>query len=202
MEATSKGTTIKAINNAALQPNGALAKVTVATAPANGTVAVTADKLVYTPKANFNGKDSFTYVAEDTAGVKIAPTTVNVTVNAVNDAPTVTGGSVSANEGETVVLTATGADVDGDALTYTWTQKSGPTISLNVAGNKATLVAPAVSSATTATFEVVAKDASASSAPAVVTLNIADIPEKDGGAGGLLGLLLLPVALLRRKFKM
>lgn len=202
VEATSNGTTIKAINKAALQPNGALAKVTVATAPANGTVAVTADKLVYTPKANFNGKDSFTYVAEDTAGVKIAPTTVNVTVNAVNDAPTVTGGSVSANEGETVVLTATGADVDGDALTYTWTQKSGPTISLNVAGNKATLVAPAVSSATTATFEVVAKDASASSAPAVVTLNIADIPEKDGGAGGLLGLLLLPVALLRRKFKM
>ncbi|MDQ4025151.1 MAG: Ig-like domain-containing protein, partial [Actinomycetota bacterium] len=53
---------------------------------ANGTVALVAGRLRYTPAANFNGSDSFTYTANDgTADSNVA--TVTITVTEVNDLP-------------------------------------------------------------------------------------------------------------------
>lgn len=206
VDVTSDGKSTKAINKAAVGASGALSKVTIVTQPANGAAEVVEGKVVYTPKANFNGKDTFTYSAEDSKGLKLVPTAVDVTVAAVNDAPTVTGATITANESSTATLTATGADVDGDALTYSWTQTSGP--AMTVSGNTAMLsvTTPAVSAATVATFSVVASDGKLSSAAATVTLNIADVPapvvvpekKSSGGGAGLLSLLLLPLLWLRR----
>ena len=55
--------------------------------PTNGTAVVNADNTItYTPTADFNGEDSFTYTANDgTVDSNVA--TVTITVNAVNDAP-------------------------------------------------------------------------------------------------------------------
>jgi hypothetical protein len=54
------------------------------TAPANGTVVLSADgSLVYTPNAGYAGSDSFTYVVSDGNGVNSAPATVSVTVGPV-----------------------------------------------------------------------------------------------------------------------
>ncbi|WP_345321094.1 Ig-like domain-containing protein, partial [Novipirellula rosea] len=56
------------------------------TGPANGTAIVDADgTFTYTPDADFNGTDSFTYDATDVNG-DIETQTVTVTVNAVDDA--------------------------------------------------------------------------------------------------------------------
>jgi len=59
------------------------------TDPANGTLILNDDgSFTYNPAANFNGTDSFTYKANDgTADSNIA--TVSITVNAVNDPPTI-----------------------------------------------------------------------------------------------------------------
>ena len=46
----------------------------------------------YTPAADYNGGDSFTYKARDSHGVDSATVTASITVNAVNDPPTGTGG--------------------------------------------------------------------------------------------------------------
>ena len=55
----------------------------------HGTASVVSGQLHYSPAANYNGSDSFTYKAND--GLLDSNTaTVNVTVNAVNDAPVVT----------------------------------------------------------------------------------------------------------------
>ena len=55
--------------------------------PSHGTVTVAEDgSFVYTPKANFHGEDSFTYVASD-GQVDTEVASVTIMVEAVNDAP-------------------------------------------------------------------------------------------------------------------
>jgi endonuclease G, mitochondrial len=100
-----------------------------ATGNTNGTVALNAGVVTYTPAANFNGPASFTYTVCDngvTAGLtspQCATGTVNVTVASVNDAPSV---SISAPsgiaEGGSVTATATVSDIDAnESFTYVWT---------------------------------------------------------------------------------
>ena len=57
--------------------------------PAHGTLTLNADgSFTYIPAANYNGSDSFTYKAND-GTVDSGVATVNLTIAAVNDAPTV-----------------------------------------------------------------------------------------------------------------
>ncbi len=63
------------------------AALVLGSGPSNGTLALNADgSFTYTPNADFNGTDSFTYRAND--GIVFSnQATVTITVNAVNDAP-------------------------------------------------------------------------------------------------------------------
>ncbi len=54
----------------------------VVSLPANGTLTGTAPNLTYTPRANFNGTDSFTFKVND--GLLDSPT-VTVTINVAPD---------------------------------------------------------------------------------------------------------------------
>jgi VCBS repeat-containing protein len=64
-----------------------LSAVNFGAGPANGTLGVNAEGvLTYTPSANFNGSDSFTYQASDGTALSEA-VTVNLTINSVNDLP-------------------------------------------------------------------------------------------------------------------
>ena len=59
----------------------------VVTSPTHGALSGTAPNLTYTPAADYNGPDSFTFKANDgTVDSNIA--TISITVDAVNDAPT------------------------------------------------------------------------------------------------------------------
>ena len=61
------------------------------TGPAHGTLTLNADgSFTYTPAADYNGPDSFTYKANDGAWTPRVPT-VTLTVTAVNDAPVAQG---------------------------------------------------------------------------------------------------------------
>lgn len=61
--------------------------------PANGSVTLqTNGSFSYTPDADFNGTDSFTYQASDGRGNVSGTATVTITVNPVNDAPGFTVG--------------------------------------------------------------------------------------------------------------
>ena len=61
----------------------------IVTAPAHGTLSGQVPNLVYTPAANYNGSDSFTFLVND-GQVNSATATVSITVNPVNDAPQLT----------------------------------------------------------------------------------------------------------------
>lgn len=91
----------------------------VVSAPAKGTVQIVnaaTGAFLYTPAANANGADAFTYRVHD-GTVSSAPATVTIAIAPVNDAPVASNGSATTSGG-----VATGAvkasDVDGPALSY------------------------------------------------------------------------------------
>jgi large repetitive protein len=92
----------------------------------HGSLTLNADgSFSYEPNANFNGEDSFTYQASDgEADSNVA--TVTITVNAVNDAPTVDAGdNVSGAEGAAIALDGDVDDVENDDVTVEWTYAAG-----------------------------------------------------------------------------
>ena len=92
--------------------------VTGVTQGANGTVTNNNDGTVtYTPDADFNGSDSYTYTV--TSGGVTETATVDVTVNPVNDAPTGVDDSIPVTEDTPVTQNVLGNDTDpeGDPLT-------------------------------------------------------------------------------------
>ncbi|NOG48618.1 MAG: tandem-95 repeat protein [Chloroflexi bacterium] len=74
--------------------------------PTNGTLTLNSDgSFIYTPSANFNGSDSFTYKANDgTADSNVA--TVTITVNPVNDAPVAVNDAYTTDEDTTLNVAA------------------------------------------------------------------------------------------------
>jgi len=109
--------TAKAITLAGSDTDGDPLSYSVDTQPAHGTLSGTAPNLTFTPAANYNGPDSFTFKTNDgMADSNVA--TVNITVNAVNHPPVATNGSASTIEGIAVAITLSASDVDSDPLTY------------------------------------------------------------------------------------
>ncbi len=92
--------------------------------PYHGSVTINADgSYTYTPTTNYNGFDSFTFKADDGA-IESESATVSITINSINDVPTLESAIPDQSEtvGEAFSYTF-GADVfadaDGDNLTYT-----------------------------------------------------------------------------------
>ena len=74
-------------------------------APQHGTLSGTGANLTYTPEADYNGPDSFTFKASDgTADSDQA--TVSIAVNAVNDAPVANDDTMSTNQDTPLVIAA------------------------------------------------------------------------------------------------
>jgi autotransporter-associated beta strand protein len=90
----------------------------IVTPPANGTLSGSAPNLTYTPAANSNGADSFTFIANDGTGAS-PPATISITVTPVNDTPVAASQDVTTAEDATLPVTLTGTDVENSALTYT-----------------------------------------------------------------------------------
>jgi hypothetical protein len=90
----------------------------IASSASQGTASVVNSRLRYAPNANANGLDSFTYQAADGAAESNAAA-VNITVNAVNDAPVARDVSASTPEDTPKAVSLNASDVDGDSLTFT-----------------------------------------------------------------------------------
>jgi hypothetical protein len=76
------------------------------------------EQIVYTPNADYNGTDTFSYTI--TQGGKTSSADVTVTIEAVNDAPSIdTASTIQAAENQTAVATISVSDVDEDDLTLT-----------------------------------------------------------------------------------
>ena len=104
-----------------VDPDGDPLEVDSFTQPDNGTVTQNPDgTLTYTPDPNYNGPDSFEVTVTDPSG-ETSTSTVNVTVDPVNDAPDAVNDVAETDEETpvTIDVLANDTDVDGDDLTIT-----------------------------------------------------------------------------------
>src|SRR3989449_7129111 len=80
----------------------------VVTGPGHGALTLNANgSFTYTPAANFNGSDSFTYKANDGL-LDSNAATVALTINPVNDAPVAANDSFATDEDTALTVTAPG----------------------------------------------------------------------------------------------
>ena len=85
--------------------------------PKNGTASISGSNLTYTPKTDYNGKDTFLFLAKDAAAISNTAS-VSIDVIAVNDTPIANSQSITTSEDTTSPITLTASDIDGDKLNY------------------------------------------------------------------------------------
>lgn len=105
-------------------------EVTYLDEPEHGTLSGEGLDLVYTPDDDFFGTDSFVYTVSD--GIdESGASSVDITVEAVNDAPVSESQELEANAGGTLAIVLTGEDVDNDAEDLEFTIIGSPTGTLS-----------------------------------------------------------------------
>jgi large repetitive protein len=122
-------------------PDGNQLSAVLGSGPSHGTIALNGNgSFTYTPAPNFTGTDSFTYRASDRI-LTSSLTTVTITVNAVNDAPTAAEDAYSTAEDTNLTVDAPGvldddSDPDHDPLIAVLvSQPSHGTLTLNADGS-------------------------------------------------------------------
>jgi VCBS repeat-containing protein len=148
----------------------------VVSVPDHGALVLNADgSFTYTPDANFNGTDSFTYRASDgNGGSDVA--TVTLTVASVNDTPVAVDDAYDTNEDTLLVVPAPGVlgndtDVDGDDLDAAVV--NAPTHGQLVLNpNGSFTYTPDANYNGSDSFTYTAYDGMANSAPATVSLTV------------------------------
>jgi VCBS repeat-containing protein len=146
--------------------------------PTNGSLTLNSDgSCSYVPAANYNGSDSFTYMANDgQAHSGIA--TVSITITGVNDAPVAADDSASTPEDIAVTITplVSDSDLDGDSLTITTATATNGTVVIMGGTNLLFTPAPDFNGTATVTYSI--SDSNGGSASATVTVTVTPIQQE------------------------
>lgn len=148
-----------------------------------GTVTISGDgkSLVYTPAANFEGLDTFTYTVSRGVGGETATGTINVAVQPVNDPPNAVDDTKTVNERSTDnSIDVLGNDLKAPDLNDTLTVSAvtqgnhGGTVTIGPGGSTVRYT-PAANFVGTETFTYTVKDSGNLTDTATVTVTVADI---------------------------
>ncbi len=94
--------------------------VELVAAPSHGSAVLGANRsFTYTPQANFNGSDSFTYRVYDSGG-KTTQATVNISIASVNDGPAANFSGTVSKAGQATFNASASSDSDGQIVSYRW----------------------------------------------------------------------------------
>jgi VCBS repeat-containing protein len=176
-------------------PDNTTLTASVVTGPSHGTLTLHADgSFAYTPDANFNSSDSFTYRAND-GTLTSNPATVAITVSAVNDAPTAAADAYSTAEDTALTVAAPGVlgndtDPDGDTLSAVLaSEPSHGTLTLHA--DDSFIYTPAADYHGSDAFTYRTSDGNLTSNLATVTITVTavnDPPTVTVAAGGTCGI--------------
>lgn len=164
--------TAQSLTLTATDADGGALNYTVLTAPAHGTLVGTAPTLIYTPAANYNGSDSFTFKAND-GQLDSNVALITISVAPVNDPPIANNGTVLLQEDGSAAIQLSASDVDGDPLTYVIV--SYPTHGLLAGAPPSLSYAPAANYFGQDTLTYYATDGTAQSNTAAISIVIAPV---------------------------
>ncbi|MEM7314389.1 MAG: tandem-95 repeat protein, partial [Planctomycetota bacterium] len=160
--------------------NSTLNIVELSTPTGGGTVSISSDSqsVLYTPAANFNGAEIFTYTVENQAGIQ-GEATVTVQITAVNDPPVAIGDSFNVSENSSLnifdVLANDNSGVDSNQETLTvsavGTGSAGGTILIGSSGSNISYT-PRPDFRGTETFTYTISDGNGGTATATVNANV------------------------------
>lgn len=168
---------------------------TLDSSPMHGSVTVDpTGSWTFTPDADFNGDDSFTYTVDDGRSIS-APVTVTVTVHPVNDDPMAQDGIHTATEdGRPVSGSFNFGDVDlddptPDHVTVSVTQPAGGAVSLQSNGTGYTYTPePDFNGVDTFTYTVT--DTAGAQSTASITVTVTPVNDRPIATPGLAGTIL------------
>lgn len=192
---------LDAVTQIFVNPEGDVGLVVVEE-PEHGTVSFSGTEFTYVGDGEFHGADSFTYQLVDSAGntSEEATVTVNVGLEPLPPEVTASASESSVVGSESVSLTASATDPNGDELTYSWAQTSGPDVSLSGANSSsASFTAPNENG--TLAFEVTVSDGEfeVSDTVSVEAHRKSSDSWYEGSFGAVLALFGLPLVWLRRR---
>jgi hypothetical protein len=173
------------IQLSASDPNGDSLELRIVTQPYHGSVALINRQATFYPETGFSGQDSFTYAAWDgSADSNLASVSLSVTpIQDVNNDPSANAGDdQNVFSSQAVSLNGSGSDQDGDTLSFSWSQLSGPAVVLTDPGDgNASFTAPAVTVETSMVFRMDVTDGKGGAASDEVTITVMPA-EVDGTA--------------------
>jgi beta propeller repeat protein len=97
--------------------DGGALTYSILSGPSQGTLSGSPPALTYTPDTDYNGPDSFTFLANDEFDDSNTAT-VSILVEPINDAPVAHDQSVNTDEDTDVSITLTASDIESNPLTY------------------------------------------------------------------------------------
>jgi hypothetical protein len=154
----------------------------IVTAPTLGALTSTGGAtFFYTPNANANGTDSFTFQISD--GIRTSNTAIEIiSIAAVNSAPVANAQTVTTTQGAAINITLSASDVDSPTLTYV--VATSPTHG-TLSGTAPNLTyTPDTSFTGTDSFIFHANDGALDSNNATVTVKVNAAPASSGSHGG------------------
>ena len=144
---------------------------TLVTNPTHGTLSGTAPNLSYLPDPDYHGPDSFTFKVTDGEGAISSNATVSI--NVIYDAPVADAQAIELQPNTSAAITLTGSDATNDALAYTVLTQPANGLLSGTAPN--ITYTPTANFTGSDSFTFKANDGTNDSAPATVTLRVAQV---------------------------
>ena len=100
----------------------------IETSPSHGTATIGSDdQITYVPDDNYHGTDRFTYIASTSDNSRKNDATVTITINELSEniVPRADAGeNKTVQVDDTITITGTGTDIDGNIIAYQWEENN------------------------------------------------------------------------------